>query len=256
MAGACTRDGPCVTTPIGQGVNWVTRTNPLEGLGPYIRAIAHALMRSGHGESASIRLAIGIVRAWSRGEHRVTPATRARATAALAHWEALKAANRARTHHLAAGDAMGVDLVSGQLDRSHVLALAQAVETWPEGPRRDAARRRIAASARALHLTPDGTTDLAVATPAPERAPERRALQAQGKAMPGGRYPVPDRTYLAKAIRAVGRARVKGKATPAARAQVRRFLIHRAKALGAAEMIPSGWKPDGTLSVGARMAGR
>lgn len=72
----------------------------------------------------------------------------------------------------------------------------------------------------------------------------RRKAAAQGAAMPGGRFPVRNRTDLAKAILAVGQVKPP---TEEARATVRRFVMKRAKALGAADMIPDTWAADGSL---------
>lgn len=72
---------------------------------------------------------------------------------------------------------------------------------------------------------------------------QRKTDAASGKAMPGGRFPIENRDQLAKAIRAVGRA----KGGEAGRAAVRRFIIKRAKALNASDAIPGSWRPDGTL---------
>lgn len=95
-AGVCTGDGPCVTSPIGPGPNWVTKTTPIEGLGPYARAIAHALIRNGHSKQEAIQITIGVLKRWAKGQgtvkgQKVTPATVARAKEALQHWDALKA---------------------------------------------------------------------------------------------------------------------------------------------------------------------
>jgi hypothetical protein len=72
----------------------------------------------------------------------------------------------------------------------------------------------------------------------------RKKAAAQGQAMPGGRFPVKTRADLENAIRAVGRVRPD---TEEARSQVRRFLIKRAKALGASDAIPDTWAADGSL---------
>lgn len=88
-AGVCTGPGPCDTTPIGEGKNWVTEVN---GLPLYIRAIARALLRSGHSESQAIQLAVGTVKRWAAGGGKVSAETRARAAKAVAEWEAKKAA--------------------------------------------------------------------------------------------------------------------------------------------------------------------
>jgi len=83
-------------------------------------------------------------------------------------------------------------------------------------------------------------------TPHHETAAGREAARAKGAAMaplPGKgnkpRYPTPNRTYLHKAILAVGR----GKGD---HATIRRYLIRRARALGAMDMIPDSWKSDGS----------
>lgn len=75
-------------------------------------------------------------------------------------------------------------------------------------------------------------------------AQERRDLVASGQAMPDGSFPIRNRDDLDNAIRAVGRVRPN---TDAARATVRRFIIRRAKALGATDMIPDTWNADGSL---------
>lgn len=80
-----------VGTPGGRQ-NWVDEVG---GLPPYIRAIAHALIREGRSESQAIQLAVGAVKRWAAGGDDVTAKTRAKAAAALAEWEAKKAAAHA-----------------------------------------------------------------------------------------------------------------------------------------------------------------
>lgn len=92
--GVCHGPGPCNTTPIGLGKNWVTKVG---GLPLYIRAIAQALIRSGHSESQAIQLAVGIVKRWAAGAGKVTADTRSRAAAAVAEWEAKKGAAHGRS---------------------------------------------------------------------------------------------------------------------------------------------------------------
>lgn len=70
---------------------------------------------------------------------------------------------------------------------------------------------------------------------------ERNKAEAKGQAMPGGRYPVRNRSDLMKAIRAVGRS------TKTSHATVRQFIIRRARALGLSNMIPDSWNSNGTL---------
>lgn len=87
-AGMCTGPGPCDTSPLGTGKNWVTKVG---GLPAYIRAVAHAFRRQGLSESEAIQRAIGVVKNWAEGKGNVTAATRAKAAAAIAEWEAKKA---------------------------------------------------------------------------------------------------------------------------------------------------------------------
>lgn len=68
--------------------NWIAKKG---GLPPMVRAIVRALERNGHTESQAIAVAIGAVKRWAAGGGNVHPDTRARAAAAVAHWEALKA---------------------------------------------------------------------------------------------------------------------------------------------------------------------
>lgn len=77
---------------------------------------------------------------------------------------------------------------------------------------------------------------------------QRKSLAKQGKAMPdsegsGGRFPIRNRSDLANAIRAVGRA----KGGDAGRAKVRRYIMRRARELGLISMIPDTWKADGSM---------
>lgn len=81
------------TAPLGTGKNWVTHTDPVSGLGPFIRAIAHALIRNGHPEGEAIAIAVGTVKRWAAGGGHVSAKTRAKAAEAVAHWEAMKAKN-------------------------------------------------------------------------------------------------------------------------------------------------------------------
>lgn len=104
-AGVCTGPGPCDVTPIGAGKNWVNRVG---GLPLYIRAIAQALLRSGHSESEAVSIAVGTVKRWAAGGGKVTPATRARAAKAVAEWEAKKAASHSRASFVGEASTAGV----------------------------------------------------------------------------------------------------------------------------------------------------
>lgn len=96
------------TSPIGTGKNWVTEADPVEGLGAFVHAVVHALMRDGHPEGEAIAIAEGVMKRWaagigSGGPHnktgKVSAKTQAKATAAVAHWEALKAKAHAMNGH-------------------------------------------------------------------------------------------------------------------------------------------------------------
>ena len=71
----------------------------------------------------------------------------------------------------------------------------------------------------------------------------RERAAKSGEAMMGGRFPIATTGDLHNAIMAVGRA----KGGAAGRAAVRRFIMKRAVALGAADQIPPSWNADGSL---------
>lgn len=95
------------TSPIGLKKNWVTSGG---GLPLYIRGVAHAFLRKGVPESEAIQRAVGLIQDWARGSDgkggHVTPKTVAKAQAALAQWEALKAS--AHSHANEDGAAMSL----------------------------------------------------------------------------------------------------------------------------------------------------
>jgi hypothetical protein len=62
---------------------------------------------------------------------------------------------------------------------------------------------------------------------------DRQEMGKSGVALPDGSYPIPDKTFLGKAIQAFGRAKDK--------AAAKSHIIKRARALGASSMLPSGW---------------
>lgn len=72
---------------------------------------------------------------------------------------------------------------------------------------------------------------------------QRARLAKQGKAMPGGRFPIRNRSDLDNAIRAVGRS----KGGEAGRRAVRRWIMRRARELGLTSMVPDTWNSDGSL---------
>lgn len=77
---------------------------------------------------------------------------------------------------------------------------------------------------------------LVASTASEDMTTERRQnLAKKGLAMKDGGYPIPDRTFLAKAIKAFGRAKNK--------AATKRHIIKRAQALHSTDLIPDAWKP-------------
>jgi len=84
---------------------------------------------------------------------------------------------------------------------------------------------------------------MAAQTPAPERAAGRRKLAKAGNALPDGSFPIPNVSYLGKAIRAVGRA------APGKRPALARLIRKRARQLGSAGMakLKGSWA-DNTQS--------
>lgn len=86
---------------------------------------------------------------------------------------------------------------------------------------------------------------MAIATPAPERAAGRRKLAKKRQALPDGSFPMPNVSYLKKAIRAVGRA------APGKRPALAALIRKRARQLGPAGMsvLQGSWADN---SRGAR----
>lgn len=69
-------------------------------------------------------------------------------------------------------------------------------------------------------------------------AKQRKQMASSGQAMPGGRYPIANKSDLRNAIRAVGRGKGDHNA-------IRQHIIRRAKALGLSSMIPDNWTNSG-----------
>lgn len=109
-----------VGTPGGRE-NWVDKAG---GLPPFIRAVAHALIREGRPKSQAIAIAVGRIKAWARGGGNVTAKTRAKAVATIAAWERMKAKAddvNPETKGASVGDdgvwdfdAIGMGLVAGE----------------------------------------------------------------------------------------------------------------------------------------------
>jgi hypothetical protein len=188
----------------------------------YIQNVAHALLRDGaaQDEADAIQKAVGIVQDWAagrtpNGKGRVHADVQAAASKAVAEWEA----KRARAHAQAAS----------HHDMTHPVRKERTVryDQWGQ------------------------VIDLATAPPSttgpPNTAKRKRAL-SKGAALPplGGnpagsaRFPIENTSDLQKATRMVQLA--KGDKTA-----IRRYIMARAKALGASSMIPDNWNADGTV---------
>lgn len=66
---------------------------------------------------------------------------------------------------------------------------------------------------------------------------ERMRLAEKGEALPDGSYPTPNREYLKAAIESYGRE-------TGNKAELRRYLIRRARALHCTDLIPDNWQVD------------
>lgn len=91
--------GPC-SLDSSPKKNWVEKSG---GLPNYICHVAKGIMKSGHSKGQAIAMAVGTVKRWAhagttngRGGKQVNADTIAKAAAAVAEWEALKAKNAAR----------------------------------------------------------------------------------------------------------------------------------------------------------------
>lgn len=94
---------PETMKPIGTGKNWVTKVG---GLPMYIRRVANQLIHSrGMPEREAVTTAVGVVKHWAETGHTnwgkhggtINPRSRAEAVAAVASWEAKKAAAHAKS---------------------------------------------------------------------------------------------------------------------------------------------------------------
>lgn len=110
--------------------NWIERAG---GLPKYIADIAGDLIsEKGKTVSNAIQMAIGIVRNWARGQGHVAAKTRAKAAAAVAEYNAKRAAA-----HLTKADDVDDDLDAGELERltddRQLIAKAEAREEASTG---------------------------------------------------------------------------------------------------------------------------
>ena len=74
--------------------NWVEENGQLPA---YIREIARSVEKTGKSLEQSIAIAVSRIKKWASGGDGVSAKTQAKASKALAAWEALKAKNKARS---------------------------------------------------------------------------------------------------------------------------------------------------------------
>lgn len=75
------------------GENWVERSKVSGGALPkYIRIVRNGLMKAGHSQARATALAVAAMKRWARGGDNVRPQVASAAAAALAQWEAMRAA--------------------------------------------------------------------------------------------------------------------------------------------------------------------
>jgi hypothetical protein len=86
-----------------------------------------------------------------------------------------------------------------------------------------------------------------VATPHHETAAGRKALKAKGQTAYGTSYPVPNVSYLHKALKAVGRV------APGKRGVLKRFLQKRARQLGVSHHLKGTWADPGVKTMASEI---
>jgi phage head maturation protease len=119
----------------------------------FVQHIANDLISSGHSESQAIQLAIGACQRWARGGADVHPDTRAKAIAALAEWERLKAQAKVTRSGPVDYDDDGLDGSWDHLDdlpdmTGLDVAALQAVDDSPAEPVERASKPHLGSGAR------------------------------------------------------------------------------------------------------------
>lgn len=235
--------------------NWVEEAG---GLPAYIDKIARRLHANGMTISHAIAAAIETVKKWAAGGGNVKPDTRAKAAAAVAQWEKMKAAAAAKRVTKANVPVAFVD-DSGEIFKATVVGDDIELEPWAEVDkaaksyeveakevRRKRRRRTIAPHrfkagrwttrkgiARCLTCGWGADAEMHAEEVAKRdfSADKRKEYAERGIAMADGSYPIPDRDALRRAMQAFGRAPEDKR--PALKAHIRR----RAKALGAEDTL-------------------
>jgi hypothetical protein len=203
--------------------NWVEATG---GLPKYIERIAkHLHYEKGYSISRSIAIAVNTVKRWARkggvvkhgdpNNKHVTTITASQAAAAVAEWEAKKAAAHALRGGSGRGRMGGKRSIGLTEETLTVEALAQRANAIVDPKRRGVARQQV--------------IELAVF-----RAKQRKELAKTGAAMSDGSFPIRNAQDLQNAIRALGRSK-----NPAA---AKRHILQRARALGLTASLPESWR--------------
>ena len=135
----------------------------------------------------------------------------------------------------------------GLTDSQYIaMAVSQMKKFAAQGhPRAVAALAEWEAKKVEAHAIPNkrGKHKVNLSTPMRLRAKSRKKAAKEGKALPGGRFPVRNKAELSDAVRAIGRAK------PEDKAKIKAFIRKRAKKLGAKGTVPETWKgKDAKLS--------
>jgi hypothetical protein len=185
------------------------------GLPEYVCIVAKAIKKSGKTTSEAISIALSRIKVWASGVG-VDAKTQAKAAAALAEWEKLRAKSHVKSaaKKLSVSDGDAYELMFNELAvvvddlgiSDEVLMLAASLEDCSE-------------SSLDRVLRKEDKQILALSTLTTKR---RKELKDSDFALPGRRYPIQDEAHALNAL-----ARVAQHGTPAEKAAVRRAVKKR-----------------------------
>lgn len=150
-------------------------------------------------------------------------------------------------------DESGVSITAGKISATTIVPIPAFAEAYVvvDGNDMTQAATQLADVEKSPAWRSDELGDdtcLPCATEYAVKQEKRDRAEKEGHALPGGRYPIENRSDLDNAISAVGRAEdPDGNDDEAERNRVRRHIIKQAKRLKLENMIPDNWKADGTL---------